>query len=205
MQSIKMNLIDRVDTFAQVIKNSFCTDANHHPLDMEETMTSIMYDLTELRARHHALYIVGNGGSAAVASHALVDFVNVAKIRTHVLHESSLITCMANDYHYENAYSRALSIYIQPEDLLIAISSSGKSANICNAVQVAKQQGIKVLTLTGFNQDNPLRRLGDINIWLNSHDYGYVEVGHQFILHNLSDRFGIEHVKHIANIEQMRV
>ena len=144
---------------------------------------------------------MGNGGSAAVASHALVDFINVAKIHTQVLHESSLITCMANDYGYENAYSRVLSTFMKSGDILIAISSSGKSVNICNAAKEAKKVGAKVITFTGFNEDNSLRRLGDINFWLNSNDYGYVEVGHQFILHNISDRFGLEKIKEFQIIE----
>ena len=94
----------------------------------------------------------------------------------------SLITCITNDFGYENAYSRVLSNVIKPQDILIAISSSGKSINIYNAAKVAKEQGSTVITFTGFNRDNQLKALGDFNFWLDSNDYGFVEVGHQFIL-----------------------
>jgi D-sedoheptulose 7-phosphate isomerase len=74
------------------------------------------------------------------------------------------------------------------EDALIAISSSGQSANIRNAAAEMRRLGGKVVTLSGFKGDNPLRALGDFNIWLDSTDYGMVEIGHQFVLHNLADR-----------------
>jgi D-sedoheptulose 7-phosphate isomerase len=197
-----MDLIKRVNTFSEVVSRSICTDISNIPIDLESALTEVMDYLRELRTRNNILYIVGNGGSAAVASHALVDFANVAKIHAQVLHESSLLTCMANDYGYENAYSRVLSTHMKPDDILIAISSSGKSVNICNAAEAAAKKGAKVITLTGFNPNNALRKLGDINFWLNSDDYGYVEVGHQFILHNLSDRFGVEYKKKMLEAER---
>ncbi|HLB43373.1 MAG TPA: SIS domain-containing protein [Gammaproteobacteria bacterium] len=195
MQLVDMLLSNRVNTFAEIVVNSKCTNLFNNPIDLESALTQVMNCLHELIKTNNKLYIIGNGGSAAVASHALVDFVNVAKIQAQVLHESSLMTCMANDYGYENVYSRTLSTYMKKEDILIAISSSGKSLNICNAAKVAKEKDAKVVTLTGFSENNPLRKLGDYNFWLNSEDYGYVEVGHQFILHNLSDRFGAERIK----------
>lgn len=192
MEFINMQLSHRADIFAQVISNALCTTASQKLVDLEQAMGEVMAYLGQLRTGQNTLYIVGNGGSAAVASHALVDFVNVAKINAQVLHESSLVTCMANDFGYENAYSRVLSQFIKPTDMLIAISSSGNSMNICNAAKLARERGVNVITYTGFNTDNALRRLGDYNFWLDSNDYGYVEVGHQFMLHNLSDRFGVE-------------
>jgi D-sedoheptulose 7-phosphate isomerase len=61
--------------------------------------------------------------------------------------------------------------------------------NMRNAALIARKNGAYVITLTGFSPNNPLRQLGDSNFWLDSGDYGFVEVGHQFILHNLVDRF----------------
>lgn len=197
-----MNLSIRVKKFAENVSNTQCTNLSNKIIDLELALSFVMDSLEKVKHCKKSLYIVGNGGSAAVASHALVDFVNVAKIHTQVLHECSLITCMANDYGYENAFSNVLSTYLSPDDALIAISSSGKSRNICNAVSVAKKMGVSVFTLTGFDKDNPLRQQGDINFWLDSKDYGYVEVGHQFILHNLSDRFGVENSRMNSDIEK---
>jgi len=76
--------------------------------------------------------------------------------------------------------------------MLISISSSGKSKNIRNAAAKMRELGGTVITLSGFDQNNPLRQLGDVNVWLDSHDYGFVEIGHQFVLHNMADRLRIE-------------
>lgn len=153
-------------------------------------MALVMRRLAQACESQGSVYVIGNGGSAGVASHAVIDLVNVAKLRAFTLHEPALLTCMANDYGYEQAFARLLAQMAKPGDVLIAISSSGNSANIRNAATQMTDSGGAVITLSGFAADNPLRSLGDINIWLDSRDYGLVEIGHQFILHNMSDRFG---------------
>lgn len=195
MQFPNMQLATRATVFSEIISQTQCTDKQGNKWELEFAMQDVMSSLERLRVQSNRLYIIGNGGSAAVASHAQVDFVNVAKINAQVLHESSLLTCMANDYGYEHAYARVLSQCIESQDILIAISSSGKSKNIIYAVEQAQLKQAHVITLTGFDSHNPVRALGDINFWLNSADYGFVEVGHQFILHNLSDRFGVQMVQ----------
>ena len=114
--------------------------------------------------------------------------LKVGKLRATTLHDSSLLTCMCNDYGYEEAFARILSVVAGAEDALIAVSSSGQSANICNAAAVMRGRGGDVVTLSGFRGDNPLRKAGDFNLWLDSSDYGMVEIGHHFLLNNLTDR-----------------
>lgn len=190
MTFVNMQIMHRVKDFSKLVSDTVCTDCHQNKMGLEVAMKDLLGHLQQLHERQNTLYIIGNGGSAAVASHALVDFVNVAKISTHVLHEPALHTCMANDFGYERAYSHVVSQFIKLNDILIAISSSGQSLNICTAAKVAKDRGARLITLTGFHDNNALRQLGDLNFWLNSCDYGYVEIGHQFILHNLSDRIG---------------
>ena len=179
--------------FGVLLGRSEITGKDGASLGVEPGMAAIMQALAGVRRSLGSVYIIGNGGSAGVASHAVIDFVNVAKLRAFTLHESSLLTCMANDYGYENAFSRLLAQMAKPGDVLIAISSSGKSMNIRNAAARMAGIGGTVITLSGFAHDNPLRLSGDINIWLDSSDYGMVEVGHQFVLHNISDRFGADY------------
>jgi D-sedoheptulose 7-phosphate isomerase len=159
-------------------------------LDVEQGMSLLTQRLAKVSESHNSIYVIGNGGSAGVASHAVIDLVNVAKLRAFTLHEPALLTCMANDFGYEQAFARILAQIAKPGDVLIAISSSGNSGNIRNAATQMTDSGGTVITLSGFSGDNPLRSLGEINIWLDSRDYGFVEIGHQFILHNMSDRFG---------------
>ena len=104
-----------------------------------------------------------------MVSHILTDFINVAGLRASTLHEPSLITCMANDYGYENVFSTSLDKIAKKDDILIVVSSSGLSMNVVNGVNTMKRLGGKVLTFGGFNKDNTLRQLGDLNVWLGDH------------------------------------
>jgi D-sedoheptulose 7-phosphate isomerase len=186
---MKLNLNSRVSEFSTLLLNLVVSNYEKHDYDVETGLDILYSQLFNLRDSNKNLYIVGNGGSAGVAAHAVTDFFNVGKIRAFTLHESSLLTCMANDFGYENATARLLSQVLNPGDFVIVISSSGASENMKRAALNSRAKGAFVLTLSGFSQDNPLRSLGDMNIWLNSNDYGFVEIGHQFVLHNLADRF----------------
>ena len=186
-----MSISARAAQLKDLLERSVVTDRNGAQNALEESITVFCDQLIEMRDSGRSLYLVGNGGSAGVAGHAATDFFNVAKIRAITLHESSLLTCMANDFGYENAFARMLGQMVKPGDVVITISSSGKSMNIRNAAMQATQNGGLVVTLSGFAEDNPLRSMGEINFWLDSCSYGLVEIGHQFILHNISDRFGL--------------
>lgn len=128
------------------------------------------------------IIIAGNGGSAAIASHVAVDFSKAANIRSINFNEADLITCLANDYGYENWISKALNFYADPGDLVFLVSSSGKSPNIINGAQTAREMGLGVVTLSGFSRDNPLRELGNIELWANSTNYNIVEMTHHIWL-----------------------
>ena len=124
------------------------------------------------------IILVGNGGSAAMASHVAVDFTKAASIRAINFNEADLITCFANDYGYEHWVEKALEAYADSGDLAILISSSGKSHNILNAAEKANEMGLSVITVSGFLTDNPLRKLGEVNLWVSSSEYNIVEMTH---------------------------
>jgi D-sedoheptulose 7-phosphate isomerase len=128
------------------------------------------------------IIIAGNGGSAAMASHVTVDLVKAAGIRALNFNEADLLTCLANDYGYAHWVSRALDFYADKGDLAILISSSGRSENMVNGARQAAKMGLPILTLTGFLSDNPLRQLGDMNLWVDSAEYNIVEMTHHIWL-----------------------
>ena len=124
--------------------------------------------------------ISGNGGSAAIASHYSVDLTKNAGIRCVNFNEADLITCFANDYGFENWVAKAVEFFGDEGDAFIAISSSGSSDNILNGCEAARSKNFSsVITLSGFHEQNPLRRMGDINLWVNSRAYNFVENIHQ--------------------------
>ena len=134
------------------------------------------------------ILIFGNGGSAAIASHFSIDLTKNAKIRCTNYNESDLITCFSNDYGYERWVEMAIKYYGNKGDVLIVISSSGKSKNIINGCIAAKKKKfLKIITLTGHSINNPVKKLGDINLWINSKAYNYIENIHQFWLLSLVD------------------
>ena len=133
------------------------------------------------------VYVIGNGGSAGIASHFCTDLLRTLKIASATLTDASALTCFANDFGFENVYKMPLQKNLKSHDLLVAISSSGKSQNIIEAVKLAKEKKTAVMSFSGFDPNNPLRKLGDLNFWLDSHDYGLVEMGHFFLLHTIVD------------------
>ena len=129
----------------------------------------------------------GNGASASIANHASLDFTKQAKIKSVNFNESALITAFSNDYGYENWVKKAVEFYGQEGDTLVLISSSGKSPNMVNAAKYANDNNITVITFTGFDYNNPLSMLGDINFWLDSKSYNIIEGIHQIWLLSICD------------------
>lgn len=131
--------------------------------------------------------IIGNGGSAAIASHYAQDFTKCAGLRAINFNDPALLTMLGNDFAFEEIFARAIEMYTDPDDVLIAISSSGNSSNILNAVVAARNKGLKTITLSGFSADKKLRFLGDVNIYVPAFTYGAVESAHFVLLHSILD------------------
>lgn len=155
---------------------------------LDDAMDDCVKHLERVRERRAKVHLIGNGGSSSDVSHAQNDFVKASGVRAMIYQDVPLLTAYANDNGYPNVYSDALSIWLDANDLLIAVSSSGRSPNIVNAVRVAKTVGCVVITCTGFDADNPLRSLGNVNFYVPSVHYGFVEVTHSALLHYLTDR-----------------
>lgn len=140
-------------------------------------------ELAQRMVRAQRVIFIGNGGSAAIASHMANDFSKNGDLVTLAFNDPASLTCLANDLGYDAVFAHPLEKHVTLEDLLIAISSSGRSENILRAVQVASQHDAEVVTLTGFDDTNPLRQMGDKNYHVASHDYGIVETVHLGMLH----------------------
>lgn len=124
------------------------------------------------------LIFAGNGASASISSHAATDFTQHAKVRTVCFNDHNLITAFSNDYGYENWVARALEAYADPGDVIVLISSSGKSPNIVNAAKFACEQDLEVVTFSGFAPENSLQTIGGLNFWVDSRSYNIVESVH---------------------------
>ncbi len=133
------------------------------------------------------IMFIGNGASAAISAHMASDYTKAGGYRAVCFNDGVALTCLSNDFSYEEAFAKQVEYHAIAGDILIAISSSGKSRNILNAASTAKTKGCKVITLSGFEHDNPLRKIGDTNFWVDSTTYGLVEVTHHALLHCILD------------------
>ncbi len=158
------------------------------PLSIDDALEACSVKLRDVRLNRGTVHLVGNGGSASVVSHAHNDFVKACHMRAMVYQDAPMLTAYANDHGYARGYANALSVFLDPSDVLIAVSSSGVSPNILNAARAANGIGATIVTLTGFHPDNPLRQLGTTNFYVPSSDYGKVELTHAALLHCLTDR-----------------
>lgn len=131
--------------------------------------------------------LIGNGGSAAIASHMQNDLCKAVGVRAIVFNEPSLLTALSNDYGYECVFEQSVKLWADTSDVLLAISSSGQSENILRGVRASLARGCQIITLSGFNADNSLRRMGHLNFYLPSKAYGYVELVHSVLTHFLTD------------------
>lgn len=161
--------------------------ADNNISDFEEAMEQLVRVFEDTKHAGKQVFFIGNGGSAAIASHMTADFMKNGGMKTYSLYDSSVTTCMGNDYGYEHVFSYPLGFLSNEGDLLVAISSSGNSQNIVNSIQVAKKRKMKVITLTGFERKNRISCMGDWNVYVPISSYGIVESIHNLLLQQIVD------------------
>lgn len=152
-----------------------------------EAMQKLVELFSMIKKQEKQLFFIGNGGSAAIASHMTADFMKNGGMKTYSLYDSSVTTCMGNDYGYEYIFSRPLEFLGNQGDLLVAISSSGNSLNIINAIQAAAQKQMQVVTFSGFQRENKISGMGSYNVHVPCSSYGIVESVHNLILQQIVD------------------
>lgn len=147
--------------------------------------------LIEMFTRHKEtdsqVFFVGNGGSSAIASHMTADFMKNGGMNTYSLYDNAVTTCMGNDYGYEHIFARPIDFLAREGDLLVAISSSGKSQNIINAIEIAQKKKVEIITFTGFEPNNKVKKMGILNVYVPCKRYGIVESIHNLILQQIVD------------------
>ncbi len=177
-----------VDEIAKCLQSLAATDGNSNPID-NEIAFAMWNDLTvHIREQKKTIFLIGNGASASMASHVAADLAKNAHVHTEVFTDLALITAIANDLSFEEVFAEPLRRRLMLSDILVAISSSGKSINILNAVQTTKKLGGKVITLSAMSPDNPLRKEGELNFYVPAQSYGMAETCHAALLHYWIDQ-----------------
>lgn len=185
------NLADRTadyfETLARLTREAGVTDGAGRAIALGAGIDDF---LGRGRAAHRAgnkLLFIGNGASASMASHYALDFTKNAGIRSLAVTDHAMLTALTNDIGGDAIFAEQVRFYAAPGDILVAISSSGSSPNILNAVARARETGCAVITFSGFAPDNPLRLSGDLNFHVAGDEYGFVESAHAALIHAVLD------------------
>jgi D-sedoheptulose 7-phosphate isomerase len=162
------------------------------PMDAIDSLSETLY---RAYSDGKQVFILGNGGSASTASHMAADLgkntigPNMRRFRIMSLNDNiPLLTALSNDLGYENMFAEQLQNLIQPGDVLIVISGSGKSPNVLRAMEYAQSRSADVIALLGFD-GGPAAGLADLSVLVESNDYGVVEDAHLIINHILVEYF----------------
>lgn len=175
------------ETLSQVLRDTEVTDPAGNPLGLGDGGELVRRQARASHAAGNKLMFVGNGGSAGIASHLAIDFSKNGGLRSTAFNDPAALTCLSNDLGYENVFAKQIEFHARPGDLMIAISSSGRSPNILKAAATAAAAGCHVVTFSGFTEDNGLRRLGKVNFFVRSKLWGFVEIAHLTLCHAILD------------------
>ena len=160
-----------------------------------QSITKSYMQILKVKKNKGKILVFGNGANISNAAHFATDMTKNGKIETMALNDPNLITCFSNDYGYENWVTEAIKSYTNKNDMIILISSSGVSKNIINAAKYCKLKSIKLITLSGFDKNNPLSKLGNVNFHISSNHYNFIEMSHHIILVYLVDYFASNKIK----------
>jgi dTDP-glucose pyrophosphorylase/phosphoheptose isomerase len=178
---------------ARGVINDFLAEARAvlERVDLSDVETAVSL-LVGAHRRQGAVFAVGNGGSAATASHLASELARSTQqnggppLRAFSLSDNvPQLTAWANDACYDESFAAQLRAYARPGDVLVAVSASGNSSNILAVAKEARNMGLAVIALTGFGGGR-LKRLADAALVIDSYEYGQVEGAHLVLVHLLS-------------------
>ena len=163
-------------------------------LDLESVVSASMA-IFECIGNNNSIFVCGNGGSASLSQHFVVDLGVGLRRKTKSIgcrivdltSNAAVLTATANDVSYNEVFSNQLDLYGNQGDLLIVVSSSGNSENIVRAVQTATQKCMQTIGLTGFDGGVIKSKVNySIHVRTELGEYGVVEDSHSFVLHLLT-------------------
>lgn len=184
MQYFRKYLNDISLSLKNVVVTKFSAE-----IHVEEGILLWCRQTSRLADSNKTMYFIGNGASAMMASHMAADACKNAGLKSLAFNDAALLTAISNDQSYDDSFALPIAKFGNAGDILVAISSSGNSANIVKSIKAARERDMQVITLSGMGADNKIRLLGYLNFYVPAKTYGLVEVSHQFILHCWLDKY----------------
>ena len=181
----------KIEEFQKLLQNCVCT-TQQDLLDLDEAMELFVAFLTQIKEQGKQLFAIGNGKSGKTASSFSTSLIKEVGISAHSLFEAELTSSIASEYGFAEVYRYPLKTLLKEGDLLIALSPHGKSSNILNAAKEAETKEALIITLSGGESSNPLRQMGDLNIWIDSANPAVIDITHQILLEAILSAVNIE-------------
>lgn len=182
---------ESVESYFQTLSNLMLTievtDHKGHALSLNDGAGRAVDVILANKLSGQKIMLVGNGGSSAIVSHVQNDLCKAVGVKSMVFTEQPLLTALSNDDGYGSVFEKPIYLWGNPGDILISVSSSGRSENVVRALGAASEIGCHIITLSGFAPDNPSRTKGELNFYVNSDRYGFVETAHAALLHFVTD------------------
>lgn len=159
-------------------------------LDFDKSpLKDVLSVLDQVTAKGGTVWCAGNGGSAAIADHTVCDSSKGTHVDGHpplrsisLSSNGAMITALANDIAYDRVFSEQLNYYLQPNDAVLLVSSSGNSPNVLKACEYANERGVPTIAFVGF-KGGKLKELAKHVVWIPVDNYGIVEDAHQSLIH----------------------
>lgn len=181
---------DYFKTIFEGLKNMKVTNGIGYKINLDEGLNLFAEKVRYIQQESKGLlFFCGNGASASMAEHMSHDWFQNGVVNTTTCAEVSHITAISNDISYEEVFSYRIRRILSDSDMLVAISSSGNSPNIVNAIKAAKEKGAFTVSVSGKGDDNKIRQMCDLNFYVPLPTYGEVESAHAVLLHCMLDYF----------------
>jgi len=190
----------QVMTFPQMRYDSAYLFAEHYSYELAQALGTVgvaAFDraskvLVDAYERDAAVFVCGNGGSASIANHLQCDHVKGVRVGTDLLTRVQslstnveILSAIANDIGYDAVFEYQLQSMARPGDVLVVVSSSGRSPNVVRALRWAEEHGLQTIAMTGF-EGGDARTAAGVSIHVDAHNYGIVEDAHQACMHLLA-------------------
>ena len=178
--------MEKVEKFISTYINSLSSSIMNS--DMEKLHKAAMQILKTIK-KDATIYVCGNGGSAAIANHYVVDFLKFFREKTiykpkifSFSNNIETITAISNDINYKFVFKYQAENLCKKNDLIIIVSSSGNSENIIELLKFTKKNKITTIGFSGF-KGGYLKRNSDISVHINAENYGISEDAHHILMH----------------------
>jgi D-sedoheptulose 7-phosphate isomerase len=189
MTAVVERWTEYADTITDGLRAMIVTDATGGSMPASEGFARWVAMTHGTHERGGQLFMVGNGGSAAMASHMVTDAVALANLRAFAFNDPAMLTATSNDHSFDEVFTVPLDRLARTGDLLIALSCSGNSPSIVRALQTGRLRGLQTVTVSARQADNRSRSLGDLNFYVPLSRYGWAQCAHQVILHYWFDQY----------------